>query len=483
MLHHNMETSKVRNVHTFAPTSFSHFKTYDGIETIGGYIIPELFAHLEKLKADHGIVIAKISFIGYSLGGLLARYIVGELYDCGFFSTVNPGFFTTFATPHLGVAFYRYRILNVLGSHLLGQTGRDLFICDGEDSIVYKLSDPTQKYIKGLDLFGSKISIANAKFDRTVGFYSAFMTKYDVFDDWGAVDAEFIEDLPNAVLQESEELIECRVVNFKKSKRLDGATKVVNHAPKKDDNRSLRLFIFFIPGAFFFPIFFSVSLFATIKSYVTNFVLAKPDFSKLWNQTCKKVFDSDPVDTSLIHAPRKSSSDLLLAKDTDNDGYNEEKNMKKPIAGISHLTREVVESGLEILDDEVDGDGVSRTLSIESRHSQLETKKYTIDLDFELDYTSKSSSVKKLLGDIVSDDLSHVPLVKNLTPLPFNATREKILKHLNQLDWTKIAVLLHNLNSHQSVVGRRGFDKTPESIPFLFLYSFLIEYSIKEHCQ
>ncbi|EEB87657.1 hypothetical protein MPER_14929, partial [Moniliophthora perniciosa FA553] len=36
------------------------------------------------------------------LGGLVSRYVVGILYQKGFFKTVTPVNFNTIATPHLG---------------------------------------------------------------------------------------------------------------------------------------------------------------------------------------------------------------------------------------------------------------------------------------------------------------------------------------------------------------------------------------------
>lgn len=38
----------------------------------------------------------------YSLGGLVARYLVGLLYERKFFETVEPVNFTTFASPAIG---------------------------------------------------------------------------------------------------------------------------------------------------------------------------------------------------------------------------------------------------------------------------------------------------------------------------------------------------------------------------------------------
>lgn len=113
---------------------------------------------LQRLKED-GKDVVRFSVTGYSLGGLHARYMVGYaitytshrmihinvpkraytltlfriLYSRGFFRTVLPVNFTTFATPHLGL--YRYSgflspFVYVIGSNLLGRTGKQFWGVD-----------------------------------------------------------------------------------------------------------------------------------------------------------------------------------------------------------------------------------------------------------------------------------------------------------------------------------------------------------------
>lgn len=76
--------------------------TYDGIELGAERVTHEVEDTLEELKRQ-GKEIKKLSVVGYSLGGLVARYVVGLLYSNGWFSKLEPVNFTTFATPHLGV--------------------------------------------------------------------------------------------------------------------------------------------------------------------------------------------------------------------------------------------------------------------------------------------------------------------------------------------------------------------------------------------
>lgn len=63
--------------------------TYDGIDIGGERICEEIEEEIKKL-AREGEEIAKLSLVGYSLGGLIARYTVGLLYSKGLFNTIKP---------------------------------------------------------------------------------------------------------------------------------------------------------------------------------------------------------------------------------------------------------------------------------------------------------------------------------------------------------------------------------------------------------
>lgn len=63
--------------------------TYDGIELGGERVTAEVEETLEEL-ARKGQTVRKLSVIGYSLGGLVARYAVGLLYHKGWFDKLEP---------------------------------------------------------------------------------------------------------------------------------------------------------------------------------------------------------------------------------------------------------------------------------------------------------------------------------------------------------------------------------------------------------
>ena len=63
--------------------------TYDGIELGGERVTKEIEDEIEELEKD-GRKVTKLSMVGYSLGGLVARYAVGLLYSTGLFEKIQP---------------------------------------------------------------------------------------------------------------------------------------------------------------------------------------------------------------------------------------------------------------------------------------------------------------------------------------------------------------------------------------------------------
>lgn len=63
--------------------------TYDGIEVGAERVTQEIEDYIKKLK-DEGKKVDKLSITGYSLGGLVGRYVVGLLYSRGVFDEVKP---------------------------------------------------------------------------------------------------------------------------------------------------------------------------------------------------------------------------------------------------------------------------------------------------------------------------------------------------------------------------------------------------------
>lgn len=62
--------------------------TYDGIELGGQRVCQEIEEELKRLS-ESGQTVKKLSMVGYSLGGLVARYTVGLLESRGLFDNIE----------------------------------------------------------------------------------------------------------------------------------------------------------------------------------------------------------------------------------------------------------------------------------------------------------------------------------------------------------------------------------------------------------
>ena len=177
--------------------------TYDGIEVGGERLAQEVEDELERLSKD-GYQIKKFSMIGYSLGGLIARYCCGLLYARGVFDKIEPINFTTFASPHLGVRTplrgYHSSAWNFLGSRTLSASGRQLFLIDSfRDQgrpLLSVLADPSSIFIKGLSCFKNRVLYANIQNDRSAPYYTTAISKINQFEILANVKFEYLKDYP-----------------------------------------------------------------------------------------------------------------------------------------------------------------------------------------------------------------------------------------------------------------------------------------------
>ncbi|GAM42030.1 hypothetical protein TCE0_043f15637 [Talaromyces pinophilus] len=164
--------------------------TYDGIELGGERVAHEIEDALDQLRAK-GHAITKLSVVGYSLGGLVARYAIGLLEANGTLDKLEPVNFTTFVSPHVGVRSpikgWPSHIWNVLGARTISISGRQLFMIDNfrgtGKPLLSLLADPNSIFIRGLAKFKNRSVYANIVNDRSTVFYTTAISKVDPFPD------------------------------------------------------------------------------------------------------------------------------------------------------------------------------------------------------------------------------------------------------------------------------------------------------------
>ncbi|CAG8579808.1 12004_t:CDS:2 [Funneliformis caledonium] len=179
------EKKNSHDVHILNSKNNSSAYTYDGVDVCGDRLI---YTEVKSLQ-DKTFKVTKFSIVGYSLGGLISRYAIGILYKRGFFKTVKPILFTTFATPHLGIRREDdktfTKITNWVSTTLLSKTGEQLTFMDKyeeDEPILLTISRPDKIYFKALSAFKYRTLYANVRNDRTVPFWTAAISEVDPFD-------------------------------------------------------------------------------------------------------------------------------------------------------------------------------------------------------------------------------------------------------------------------------------------------------------
>lgn len=181
--------------------------TYDGIELGGERMCLEIQEELQAIESRGG-KIRKLSVVGYSLGGLVARYAIGLLYAKGVLDEVECMSFTAFASPFLGVRTplqgTANHIWNVLGARTLSTSGRQLFTIDkfrgtGRPLLAI-LADPDSIFMKGLAKFQRRTLYTNITNDRSAVHYTTGITKTDPYTDLTKIRVNYVKGYEQVIL-------------------------------------------------------------------------------------------------------------------------------------------------------------------------------------------------------------------------------------------------------------------------------------------
>ncbi|KAL1863157.1 hypothetical protein VTK73DRAFT_6421 [Phialemonium thermophilum] len=181
--------------------------TYDGIELGGERVCREIESELSAIEGRGG-KIRKLSVVGYSLGGLVARYAVGLLHAKGVLDGLECMNFTAFASPFLGVRTplrgWTNHIWNVLGARTLSKSGRQLFTIDDFRGtgrpLLAVLADPNSIFMRGLARFRRRTLYANIVNDRSAVYYTTAISKTDPFAQLSRVQLHSLPGYEDVVL-------------------------------------------------------------------------------------------------------------------------------------------------------------------------------------------------------------------------------------------------------------------------------------------
>ncbi|KAK9468569.1 putative serine esterase-domain-containing protein [Lipomyces arxii] len=193
LLRHNgklAKNSKYRKPNVLVIRSNEGYLTYDGIDICGEKVALEIEEALDEYERQ-AVNINRISVVGYSLGGLMARYAIGILYQRGIFKKIQPVNFTTFCTPHVGVRApgkdLPTTLFNALVPRTISATGRQLFMLDkfaaSSMPLMAFLADKSSIFFHALTLFHHRALYANIVNDRRTAWFTAGISNIDPFMD------------------------------------------------------------------------------------------------------------------------------------------------------------------------------------------------------------------------------------------------------------------------------------------------------------
>ncbi|KAF8892305.1 putative serine esterase-domain-containing protein [Infundibulicybe gibba] len=178
----------------------SEDSTYDGIDWGGERVAKEILDEVEKLENQDEKVV-RFSVTGYSLGGLLARFVIGVLHQRGFFNDITPVNFNTIATPHIGLPRYPSLLSSVfssLGPKLLSRTGEQFYCVDKWSAtgrpLLEVMADPDRIFYQALASFQHIRIYANGIHDRTVPYVTAAIVTEDPFVEYQTSGIEIVRD-------------------------------------------------------------------------------------------------------------------------------------------------------------------------------------------------------------------------------------------------------------------------------------------------
>ncbi|XP_019459732.1 PREDICTED: putative lipase YOR059C isoform X2 [Lupinus angustifolius] len=203
--------------------------TLDGVDVMGERLAEEV---LEVIQSKPNL--RKISFVAHSVGGLVARYVIGRLYrssvtepledscnrenkedSMGTLGGLEAMNFITVATPHLGsrgnkqVPFlFGVTALEIAARYIINvifrRTGQHLFLTDHDEGKAPLLKRMVEDYdgyyfISALCTFKRRVLYSNVRYDYIVGWRTSCIRRDNELPTW---EDAIIEKYPHVVYEE-----------------------------------------------------------------------------------------------------------------------------------------------------------------------------------------------------------------------------------------------------------------------------------------
>ncbi|CDK24239.1 unnamed protein product [Kuraishia capsulata CBS 1993] len=234
----SLHKSSKETIVVYRTGSNEGYKTYDGIDLCGGRVAFEIEREIELLNSKGNVT--KFSILGYSLGGLIARYAIGLLYYKDVFKNIELINFTSFCCPHVGVLApgtgMAVKFFNWLVPILLANSGKQMFLRDRvkttkfsipegsrnssstdlkslgteitlEQPLLLLMASPNSVFYKALSSFKHHVLYSNVVNDKRTSWWSAGISMMNPF--------EVLDTNPNVMIDED------GVINFENGSKFE----------------------------------------------------------------------------------------------------------------------------------------------------------------------------------------------------------------------------------------------------------------------
>lgn len=413
--------------------------------------------------------VVQFSFLGYSLGGLIGRFAMAMLDLEGFFTSkeeggrgVEPMYFVTMATPHLGIrqpSRSRFtKVFNFLSARMLSRTGEQLQLVDDYvygKPILLVMSEPTGIFIHVLKKFKRRVVYSNVRNDRSVPFWTASFSDADPFRKLDAMDIQYHDEYSSLIEsyehrdQEALERIAKERAEYLKTASFTERTSIrLKAIPWK------KYVLFGLLGPVLIPVWIVIAC-STISVQGFNsrrrtkqIVGSNPELDRMKEEavvvrtTALLDENTSSASSSATGSPKVPKQRLLLTKDTQADSsITLQDDAEGPEGGtdITTITTPMPNSAQASIVETIDDGDDSNHLNKTSTTSQATTATGS-DL--------KAASA----AHVASISFPHLKNVRQLRLLPVQI---EISCNMNRLEWKKNAIHCATaMNAHASIIVR-----------------------------
>ncbi|KAF9339178.1 hypothetical protein BGZ91_006779 [Linnemannia elongata] len=413
--------------------------------------------------------VVQFSFLGYSLGGLIGRFAMAMLDLEGFFTSkeeggrgVEPVYFVTMATPHLGIrqpSRSRFtKVFNFLSARMLSRTGEQLQLVDDYvygKPILLVMSEPTGIFIHVLKKFKRRVVYSNVRNDRSVPFWTASFSDADPFRKLDAMDIQYHDEYSSLIEsyehrdQEALERIAKERAEYLKTASFTERTSIrLKAIPWK------KYILFGLLGPVLIPVWIVIAC-STISVQGFNsrrrtkkIVGSSPELDRMKEEavvvrtTALLDENTSSTSSSVTGSPKRPKQRLLSTKDTQADSsitLQDDAEGPEGGADITTITTPMPDSAQASIVETIDDGDDSNHLNKTSTTSQATTATGS-DL--------KAASA----AHVASISFPHLKNVRQLRLLPVQI---EISCNMNRLEWKKNAIHCATaMNAHASIIVR-----------------------------